>query len=193
MLDGPALVLLLSPTQRQSGELFRKLLDLYRDLDQPVAAVKETILTLELCNGSRVVSLPGTEGTIRGYSGAALLVIDESSRVPDGLYRAVRPMLAVSGGKLICLSTPFGKRGWWFEAWQSGQEWERIEVPASKCPRISRKFLLEEETALGPLWYNQEYFCQFNEDGDSIFSHESILAACDDSLAPLPLIVEMGR
>jgi hypothetical protein len=48
-------------------------------------------------NGSRIVGLPGSEGTIRGFSAVSLLLVDEASRVPDELYLAVRPMLAVSG------------------------------------------------------------------------------------------------
>jgi hypothetical protein len=56
-------------------------------------------------------ALPGTEKTIRGFSGAALLIVDEAARVDDALYYAVKPMLAVSGGSLLMLSTPYGRRG----------------------------------------------------------------------------------
>ncbi len=74
-------------------------------------------MTLRLENGSRIVSLPGTEGTVRGFSGVALLIVDEASRVDDALYHAVRPMLAVSHGKLVLLSTPWGKRGFFYREW----------------------------------------------------------------------------
>ncbi len=74
-------------------------------------AESETALTLTLDNGNRIVSLPGKEGTIRGYSGARLIVVDEASRVPKDLYVSARPMLVVSGGRLALLSTPFGTRG----------------------------------------------------------------------------------
>lgn len=157
-----ALVLLLSPSLRQSVELFRKVLTLYRALDRPLPAEAESVLRLELDNGARILSLPGKEGTIRGYSGVRLLAIDEASRVPDDLYRAVRPMLAVSGGRLIAMSTPWGTRGWWYEAWAHGEDdWERYEVPASQCPRISADFLAEEERTLGEFWFAQEYGCAF--------------------------------
>ncbi len=59
-------------------------------------------------NGSRIVSLPGTEGTIRSYSAVRLLLVDEASRVDDDTIAAVRPMLAVSGGQLIALSDARG-------------------------------------------------------------------------------------
>jgi hypothetical protein len=89
-----SLCLMLSPTLRQSGELFRKAAGIYRDLGRPVPSSSETALTVTLENGSRIVSLPGQEGTVRGYSGVRLLSIDEASRVPDGLYMAVRPVSA---------------------------------------------------------------------------------------------------
>src|SRR5262245_39479029 len=109
---GNTLVLLLSPTLRQSGELFRKVMALYRALKRPVPAEQESALSVELSNGSRVVSLPGSEATIRGYSGVRLLIIDEAARVPDDLYFAVRPMLATTRGRLVCLSTAFARQGW---------------------------------------------------------------------------------
>jgi hypothetical protein len=159
-----SLVLLLSPSLRQSGELFRdKVMRLYLALSRPVPTVQESALTMGLANGSRIVSLPGEEGTIRCYSGVALLVIDEAARVPDDLYRAVRPMLAVSGGKVICLSTPCGKRGFFYEEWDSTRLWNRVCIPADQVPRISQKFLAEERLTLGERWYRQEYLCSFEE------------------------------
>ena len=106
-----SLILCLAPALRQSQELFGKIAGFYRDLGRPVAPQGERKLSLELENGSRIVTLPGSEKTIRGFSGAALLLVDEASRVDGGLYYAVRPMLDVSGGGLMLLSTPFGKRG----------------------------------------------------------------------------------
>lgn len=106
-----SLVLCLAPALRQSQELFAKIAGFYRDLGRPVSPRGERKLSLELENGSRIVTLPGSEKTIRGFSGAALLIVDEAARVEDELYYAIRPMLAVSEGSLIMLSTPFGKRG----------------------------------------------------------------------------------
>src|ERR687894_914691 len=131
-----SLILCLAPALRQSQELFGKVLGFYRDLGRPVSPHGERKLSLELKNGSRIMTLPGTEKTIRGFSGVSLLVVDEAARVADELYFAVRPMLAVSGGTLMMLSTPYGKRGVFFEEWTGGVGWERYEVPASECPRI---------------------------------------------------------
>ena len=134
LYDPGALVLLLSPTQRQSHELFRKALDAYRAIPTAIPIVQESALRLELANGSRIVCLPGKEETVRGFSGVRLLAVDEAARVPDALYYSVRPMLAVSGGRLVALSTPFGTRGWWYDAWGSDEPWERYQGAGRRVP-----------------------------------------------------------
>jgi hypothetical protein len=180
-----SLILCLAPALRQSQELFGKVLTFYRTLNRPVPAQTERKLSLELVNGSRIVTLPGTDKTIRGFSGAALLIVDEASRVADELYFAVRPMLAVSGGTLMMLSTPYGKRGVFFEEWTGGLGWERYEVPASQCPRVPPEFLEEERRSLPARVYRQEYECSFEDTEDQVFSHEDVEAALSDEVAPL--------
>jgi hypothetical protein len=188
-LEPPATVLLLSPSLRQSGELFRdKVLRCYQALGQPVPAVKRpTQLSLELTNGSRIISLPESEAGIRGYSGVALLVIDEAARVSESLYSAVRPMLSVSKGRLLALSTPFGRRGWFHAAWIGSSAWQRICVKATDCPRIDPAFLAEEKESIGERWFNQEYLCSFEDMIGAVFRQEDIDAALDNTLAPLEL------
>src|SRR5215207_6981616 len=79
-----SLILCLAPALRQSQELFGKVLGFYRDLGRrPVSPQGERKLSLELENGSRIVTLPGSEKTIRGFSGTSLLVLDEAARVED--------------------------------------------------------------------------------------------------------------
>ncbi len=180
-----SLILCLAPALRQSQELFSKLAGFYRDLGRPVSPLTERKLGLELENGSSVVTLPGTEKTIRGYSGAALLIVDEAARVDDGLYYALRPMLAVSGGRLMMLSTPAGRRGVFFEEWTEGVGWERYEVAAKRVPRISEAFLAEERRALPARVFRQEYECSFEETDDQVFSYEDVTAAISDEVAPL--------
>ncbi len=182
-----SLILALAPALRQSQELFQKIAGFYRALGRPVPAQAERKLSLELENGSRIISLPGSEKTIRGYSGAALLLVDEAARVDDGLYYSVRPMLAVSGGALMMLSTPWGKRGAFFKEWTEGVGWRRYEVPARECPRISPEFLAEERRNMPAPWFKQEYECQFVETEDQVFSHDDVQAALDtdeDALFP---------
>ncbi len=60
------------------------MLAVYKGLGRPVPAESESAATLTLENGSRVVSLPGTEGTVRSYSAVRLLLVDEARTDQEG-------------------------------------------------------------------------------------------------------------
>jgi hypothetical protein len=186
LYEPKSLILLLSRSLRQSAELARKVFDCYETSGRTVPPEAETKLALELSNGSRILALPGgDEGALRGFSGVRCLIIDEASRCPDALWVALRPMIAVSGGSIILLSTPFGKRGFFYRVWSQSQRWLKIQVTATQCPRLSPEFLAEEFLELGPRWYAQEYGCQFVEAIGQVFSDEAIDAAFRDDLPPL--------
>jgi hypothetical protein len=180
-----SLVLLLAPAYRQSKELFRKIRAAYEALHSPVRLKIESSLEMEFINGSRIVALPGKEETIRGFSGVALLIVDEAARVSDNLYQSIRPMLAVSGGEILLLSTPFGKRGFFFEVWNSGgASWQKTKVTAYDCPRISRAWLEQERNQIGDFWFEQEYLCEFKDDVSAVFRYEDIQNAMVDTIEP---------
>jgi hypothetical protein len=178
-----AMVVVLSPSLRQSSLLFRKIMQFYRAAGKPIRALVETTLQLKLRNGSWIVALPGnTAGTIRGFSSITLLLIDECAQISDELYYSALPFLAtVPDSRLILLSTPYGTRGAFFHEWTEGRDWLRIQVKATECPRISEKFLNEQRERLGPWWFAQEYETQFMADTCSLFSEDAIRAAFDDS------------
>jgi hypothetical protein len=181
-----ALILLISPSLRQSKELFGKVTNSLKSL-QPVQVLDEdNRLSCTLESGSRICSLPGDPKTIRGYSAPSLILADEAAFTVDELFTALRPMLAVSRGQLILMSTPFGRRGVFFDTWQSGGDaWQRISVPATDCPRISAEFLKQERESMSEWRFRQEYMCEFVETVDQIFSYDVIRAAFDPAVKPL--------
>jgi hypothetical protein len=185
VLQPGALVLLVSPSQRQSGELFRVVLRNLHALPGAPTITAESALRLELANASRIVALPGDERTIRGFAGAALVVLDEASRIEDELIAAVRPMLATSQGRLIALSTPFGKRGFFFEAWHGDPSWHRVKIAASDCPRISKEFLEEELRELGAQRFSEEYQLEFLDSSEAVFPTGIIDQAFSTEVKPL--------
>ena len=179
-----SLTLMVSPSLRQSNELFRKWRGLLSRMTQSPHMEQDTTTSATLANGSRVVSLPSSEATIRGYSAVDLLIEDEAARVPDDLYRATRPMLAVSNGQHILMSTPWGRRGHFHEVWESGT-WDNVLFTALECPRISAEFLEEERRTLGPLWFASEYLCEFTDTEDSVFRAEDIDRMFTSEITPL--------
>jgi hypothetical protein len=183
-----ALVLFVSPSLRQSSELFRTTMSFYQRLKGVPELTLESTLRAQFSNGSRIVSLPGSEKTTRGYSKATLIVVDEAARVEDALMSALRPMLATSkdGGKLVMLSTPAGTRGAFYEYWSTGgDDWHRVQVPASSCPRISKEFLAEELRQLGQQRFDEEYGLAWLDPDTSVFPLAIIAAAFSSEVQPL--------
>ena len=181
-----SLVLLVSPSLRQSSELFKKVTGFLDQINPTPRKVENNRLSIVLENGARVVSLPSSEATIRGFSAVDLIIEDEASRVDDAIYKAMRPMLAISSGSLILMSTPYGKRGHFFEEWANGDPtWQRLEIPATSCPRISMEFLSQERRSLGDLWFEQEYLCQFKDTVNQVFSYDLVTSAISTSVRPL--------
>jgi hypothetical protein len=128
-----------------------------------------------LANGSRILALPNNENTVRCYSGVSLLIIDEASRVPDGLIAAVLPMVMASQGRQILLSTPCGQKGFFYEQWINHRiPWERIAARASECPRFDPALLSEQRQMMGDNYYRQEFECEFLQAADQVFSLDSI-------------------
>lgn len=182
----PALVLLIAPTLKQSQELYRKIRAALASLgDVAPALLKETELTFETVTGSRVACVPAQDGGIRGFSAVSLLIIDEAAWVRDDVYTAARPFLIVSRGRLIALSTPHGRRGWFFhEFTEGGPTWERVCITAEHCPRITPKILAAERDRIGEYAFRQEYGCEFVDTEDQFFASELIERAIDEDVQP---------
>jgi hypothetical protein len=154
-------VLVVSRSHRQAREII-KTMKFFHFLLGSQGEPHYTNDEIRFGNHSRIASMPCKEETVRGFAGVDLLIIDEAARVPDDLYKALRPMVAVSKGRIFCLSTPHGKRGFFWDAWANGgDDWQRIEVPATQIPRITPEFLEQEKRALGEAWFRQEYCCSF--------------------------------
>lgn len=137
---------------------------------------------LRLKNGSRVVCAVGKEETIRSFSAVDLLIEDEAAFVPDEVNGAVTPMLRVSKGQMLMLSTPNGQRGHFWKAWTGSEEWDRYEITADKVSRIDPQDIERDRREKGDAFVRQEYFCEFVGEVDSVFNADQVRAALSDAV-----------
>jgi hypothetical protein len=181
-----SLTLVLSPSARQSAELVRKAAVFLRRLNVRTRGDGTNEISLLLPNGARIVGLPGSEANVRGFSNVQLLLVDEASRVPEDLYLAMTPSLAHSNGDLWLMSTPNGRRGFFFETWSNRDpDWHRISVPATECPRITPEFLNRARKSMSDRSFRQEYLCEFADNDETIFPQHLIQKALNFNLRPL--------
>ncbi len=181
-----SLVLIAAPSLRQSGELSRKVEDFLSQLAVRPQVAESNASTTAFANGSRIVVIPTSEATLRGFSNPRLVIVDEASRVSDEAIAAIRPMLSNGGGKLVLLSSPAGKRGAFFQAYTEQRgDWEWHEIKATQIARISPEFLEAEKRAMGPRVFGQEYMCEFNETDGALFDLDQINATMSSEVRPL--------
>jgi hypothetical protein len=180
-----SLVLVASPSLRQSAEFLLKAGQAVAQLGYRVRGDGMNACSLRLPNGSRIVGLPEKETTIRGFSAVGLMIIDEASRVSDEMYHALRPMLAVGGGALWLMSTPNGKTGFFYREWSGTRRWARTKVTAEECPRIPKDFLEEERETLSDDKFRREYLCEFLPEEGSLFDEAEIRARISTRVIPL--------
>ena len=173
-----SLILLVSPTLRQSQEIFKKVAYYARQVADLPDKVEDNQLSLMFTNGSRIVALPGNPKTIRGYSAANLVIVDEAAFAEAGLFASLTPMLSISNGDLMLLSTPNGKIGFFWDVWsKGGDEWSKYEIPWSVCPRHSEARLNDLKQVIGEYRFAVEFECKFYDPQDAVFSSEDLDAA----------------
>ncbi len=183
----PSFGLVIAPSQDQSAELMMKFDEFRGAVELPSDYLStDTKLAVKFANGNRFVARPGSEKTARSFSAVTLLLEDEAARVSDALYNSVRPMLAVSNGRHILMSTPFGKLNHFFKIWDQELDiWQWFEIPAEQCPRITKEFL-EEERRTNP-WFEQEYHCVFMESEGAIFSSDLFRSLANPSVSAMQI------
>ena len=180
-----SLVIVASPSLRQSAEFLRKARKAVSKLGIRPRGDGENRCSLLLPNGARIVGLPESEDTIRGFSGVGLMIVDEASRVSDDMYHALRPMLAVSNGALWLMSTPNGRTGFFYREWSGDQPWLRIQATAGECPRISAEFLNAERISVSEEQFRQDYNCEFISAEGALFDEAAIRACLTDYMETL--------
>ena len=185
LVDPGKIVLLLSRSMRQSGKLFRdRLLPLWRALGHPLMARRPTQLAVVFSNGSRIECLPASPDTVVGDT-VDLLVIDEAARVSDELYNDVLPMLMVRNGTLVLLSTPKGKRGFFYHEWNDGVDFERYRITCDQCPRVFTPAKIAQEKKRGSRYFNENFMCSFLDSVGQLLPQDEIDAMFSSEVTPL--------
>lgn len=169
--------LVISAVERQAYLLFEKILT-YINARYPkwvkMGRDRPTKSQIRLKNGSIIRCLPtGLTGHgIRGYT-INLLIADEAAFIPEEVWTAVTPMIAITRGKMILLSTPFGREGYFYRCF-SDDTFTQFHVSSEDCPRADMNFLKQEKKRMTKLQYAQEYLGMFVDELRQWFSDELI-------------------
>lgn len=185
--DPGDVVILAGEKQQQAQEVFEKAYVLHERLSEigELPAINRSGDQLEFANKSRILAKPSTVESIRGYA-AKLALVDEAAFTEDGTLAKIAPMLAATGGRLVCASTPNGARGWFHDAWHHGGDaWTRLSVTVDQLPRLSAAELARQKSILTPLQFRQEFGLEWLDGVQQFFPTEVIRAARRSDIVPL--------
>lgn len=143
-----------------------------------------------LTNHSSALARPvGTTGdAVRGFTGD-VLIIDEAARMSELTFASAKPVLLTTAGEIWLCSTPFGKKGYFYESFLNkngrfkvfhiSSEKVITERPISESwtehkKEEAIKFLEEEKKDMSALQFGQEYLGLFLDDLRQFFSDEII-------------------
>lgn len=167
---------IVSPSLKQSTEVKdRAKSHLTALLDSPqlrslgLTIVRDSSSLIELSNGSRILSLPGSAKSVRGWS-AHLLILDEAAYIEPETFLAARATVAATGGRTIIQSTPEAPYGHFYDAWTDAQRdpsgrWASFSVTSEEAGTVSAAFLASERALLTDEKYAQEYLGRFTSPG----------------------------
>lgn len=164
---------LVSPTQRQSSELASKARQAFHRLGVKLATDSAT--TLALAGAGRIISLPGTAASVRGWS-ADLLLLDEAAYINAETWTAARALIAATGGRLVVQSTPAVAEGPFHDLVTAEDDvFARMTVRSDEVPTISSDFLEAERQAMTEAEFGAEYLAKFIDPGVvHLFSEDRI-------------------
>jgi hypothetical protein len=104
---------------------------------------------------------------------ADMVIVDEAAYVPDEVYVAIFPALAVKDGQLILMSTPKGKEGFFYKAWES-KEWSKYRVPTIESPFVPDGFIEEYKMTHTEVDFRREIFAEFIDYSEMWFDLERV-------------------
>lgn len=178
-------VLILAPSERQSRELLRKIL-LFRGEDRNAPAlVRSTLTELELINGGRVVCVPASSDTLRGFSAADLIILEECAFAPDDAINAILPSRA-DRGRVLAITTPGGSRtGFFYQIWSSGNV-NRITARSTEIPRLASKVAFDRQH-MPATRFRVEHELEWLSSGHQFIAHDVITGAVTMDVGALRL------
>jgi len=177
--------MVVSPTYDQSRLIFDLVesLMLRSGVTRGITKVVRTPYPRLLYGRSLIMARTADEDgrNLRGHA-ADRVIVDEAAYIRDKVIQEViRPMLADRDGRLVMISTPFGKNHF-YRAFLRGAEggdgrYRSFTFPSMANPHVSHEYIEEQRRELSPRQFAVEYEAQFLDDQNAVFAWDDIRRA----------------
>jgi len=171
-------VLVASRSLRQASYYVDKVREIVLGIIPKDAMVQLNRLSMELPNGSQIISIPCAQPDAgRGFS-PHLILLDEAAFAPEMLFTAIMPSVAATHGAIHMISSPNGRQGRFFEAHEGTAKdvWWSQRVTWKDCPRMTQEQMEIEKIAMGELYWRQEFMAEFVQPLGAFFGNRGVLS-----------------
>lgn len=185
--------IVVAPTYDQSRLIFGTVerLALASGVTRPRSKITRTPYPKIALAGSIIMARTADEDgrNLRGHA-ADRVIVDEAAYVRDSVVtEVIAPMLADRNGRLVMISTPFGKNHF-YRAFLRGRHapgagtpgkalYASFSFPSWENPHISREYIERQRAEISPRQFSVEYEAQFVDDSSCVFSWDDIQAAVE--------------
>lgn len=174
--------LVASRSLRQAAYYLDKVRDIVLSVIPRDAMQSMNRLSMKLPNGNEIISIPCAQPDAgRGFS-PDLILLDEAAFAPEALFTAITPSVAATHGAIHMISSPNGRQGVFFEAFEgrASDVWETFRVTWKDCPRMTQAQMDVERITLGDLYWRQEFMAEFVQPLGAFFGNSGLLAFSDE-------------
>lgn len=192
-------ILILAPTQKQAQIIYDVIYGMISKSDLFKGHIKKFTMSETIFdNESHIRCLTvGKSGTFaRGYS-ATMLIFDEAAFIPEEVFVSLEPAFAVRGKQMILSSTPYGKRGFFWQIYSqhllNKDSKTKVHRFKSEENRILKKdFLIQERQRMTEVQFRQEYEAEFIDEVGLYFPIELVMRCAQDYEYGFPTEKEEG-
>ncbi len=179
-------VALVGPAERQALYLLAKAKKHLRQLpSDEIQIVRENEGEVVLSNASNIVAVPQNPDGIRCLT-CACVVADEAARCSPEVWPALFPMISVSRGLAILLSTPAGRENLFGQLDRDrASDWHYTKVTVDQNPRMTQAELNSQRRILGSARFKSEFEVDYEGGLDTAFFDPEVLARARASFATL--------
>ena len=118
----------------------------------------------------------------RGFS-STMLIFDEAAYIPDEVFTAIIPAMAVIGETMILSSTPAGKRGYFYDTYSKNglkKEWSVYHIRTTESELPSKEFIEEMRNTMTDGEFSQEADAEFLDEVGRYYPLELVLSNAVD-------------
>jgi len=183
---GYKIMLIAGTREKTAAKIMRRFKKLFKNIRSEVAEDTNAFV-LRLKNGSEIEALPSNSDSIRGDTRIKAIFVDEAAHfgmIDDSVVMdAIEPIVFTNRSDLYLVSTPRGKRGFFYDIATEKNEYFKVQWDYTKAIGwIYSEEEIDKELQRTDVDVLQEYQCQFTSGAGTIISEEMIEQMEEDYL-----------